>query len=283
MKARNDFFCALAMSGAALGLEGASGRAIAMFYGQTADAGWLGILLSALLFGAAAALICDRGRWLQLRQSFLIRGLQGLFLLGAACMLLREAWHIGQLALPLHRAGLYGVLGALFLAAAAALSGQQGRRMHCCVFACMLAACLAALLFFGRMPEPARSYGLQLRLGNFLPGALLLALAHTAVGVFLSVGMAPPRAANCHPVRLGIFSSLIYGTLLSLGKGIFSRHEPMLLRLRCPFAALAAGWGKAGFYLICMLIFLGCTAGLSAILCAVIPKRKSPNFGENRC
>ena len=284
MKARQELGYALSIAGTALGLEIASGRAIAMFYAQMAGAGWLGVVFSALLFGTAVSALgfyAQRGRGE--KAGLLISVLYALFLLAAGGMLLAEAWHIGRLSLPLRRAGLVAVLFALLPASASALSGEQGRRLPGSIFAVLLGLCLAALLAFGRMPEEPRHYAAQLRLGDSIPAALLLAPVHACTGIGLSAGMVLRQGAVGRPARLGMLSALIYGGLIVLGNGIFSRQEPLLLRLRYPFAALAAGWGKAGFYLICLLIFSGCVAGLSAILCAVIPKRKSRNFGENRC
>lgn len=293
MKKGKEWIPALAVAGVALSLETASGRAPAAFYAQMAGAGWLGVVLSGLLLGAAAGLLCALARRSGAQDlPALLRRLPGgmgwvlpvllaAVLLAALGMLLGEAGHIGALVLPVHHGDVYAALIALLLAAAIALSPPGALALACGGYAMLLAAFFAALLLFGRAPENMMRCAADLKLGNNIPAAILAATVHAALGAAASAPAAVRLGYKQHPLRLGLCTGLACSTLMALANGALSRQSPALLRLRYPFAALAAGWGRTGFYLSALMIFLGCVCGMAGVLFIAVPKRKNRISGEN--
>jgi hypothetical protein len=178
-----------------------------------------------------------------------------------------------MLVLPLQHAGLYAVCFAILLCMAVVLSGRSfvlglGTAYGLCL------ALFLCVLQFAQDAKPLMHCAVELRLDGCIPAALLLGICHGALSAFVAAPLCTSKPA-C--------TGLLYTLLLSLSNIVFMRRDPMLLRLKTPFAALSAGWGRAGFYLSALLIFLGCIAALSGILCGSVSERKCRNFSKNRC
>lgn len=293
MKKREEFARAVSVVAAALGLDVASGRAMAAFYAQTAGASWIGVAFAGLFFGTMTGLLyalMRRSGALSLPALLqrlcgggsgrVILALYGLILLSCASMAAGEAAHIGALVLPVHHAGIYAALAAVMLSAAAALSGRRVLQALGAVFLGSLAMCMIALLFFARLPMEEVRFGIELKLENNVPAALLLALLHSAVGLCISSGAAVDRG-NMHPGRFGMYAGVLYAAVLGLGNAVLQMKQPVLMRLQMPYVALSSAWGSAGFYLSAALIYLGSITALTGMIYGCIPKRKSRILIEN--
>lgn len=273
LKFHKEIVSALATAAMPLGLNFASGRGAALFYGQLAGAAWPGILASGACFSLLLVLFQRHPAWEWGKCAVWL--LSTLRLILAAALLL-EAAHIGALVLPLHRAGAYAAAFAALLCAAVVLGGRNWVRNLNAVYGILLAAFMC-LLQLAPDARPAMRMAVELKLGNCIPAALLLGLCHGA----LSACMAGPGFIIS--ARSSALAGLLYTLLLGLSNAVFITRNPALLRLKDPFAALASGWGTVGFCLCALIIFLGCIAALSGILYGSVSERKCRNSGKNRC
>lgn len=257
-------------------MDFATGRSAAFFFAQTDRASWLGVLASGLIF--ALCMIFAGRAWAN--ENGWIRLLSAIVRMGAACLLTVRAAHIGALALPVQHGEIYGAGLALLLAAAVVLTGRRAVLGLGGIYGLCLAAYMVALQFAPDV-KSALHCALELRLGNSVPAALLLALSYGALCGCIASGAAVEGCVQ--PSRSGVAAGICHALLLALANAVFVRHEPILLRMSLPFTALASGWGRTGFFLSALLCFLGCTAALSAILLGCVSKRKSRFSDENRC
>ena len=292
MNHRETLLRAAAIAATALGLDIASGRALAAFYAQTAQASWIGVLFSGLCFGLAMGALARLARRMgagSLRMLLRRLGcgkaasaLYGLILFAALCMAVGEAAHVGALVLPVKRAGLYGALIALLAAVGIVLSGREVVQGLGAAFLGCLLAYMAFLLWLAELPQDSLNYGLELKLENNVWAALLLALVHAAVAASVSASAAVKLGSSgVQTLRLGMYSGLIYTLVLGLGNGVLLAQKPIVLRLKTPFTALCCAWGSAGFYMGAAVIYMGCIAAMTGILYGSIPKRKCRILIEN--
>lgn len=273
MKIHKELVPALGTAALPLGLHFASGRAGAFFYAQMAGASWLGILMSGCCFALALHLFarCSRREWGRGARCIL-----AVLRLCLAAMLLRQSAHIGALVLPLHRAGAYAAAFAGLVCAAVVFSGRR-RVMHLNAAYGVFLAVFLCLLRFAPDAKPAMHMAVELRLGGCIPAALLLGICHGALSACMAAG------GFVSAGRSAVLAGFLYTLLLALGNAVFTGRNPALLRLKDPFAALASGWGTAGFWLCALIIFLGVIAALSGILYGSVSEQKCRNSGKNRC
>lgn len=272
---------ALAIASAAMGADFVSGRALTLFYAQTARASWLGVAISGLMFGLITGAISSlRRRCGADNLTELLRRIPGggagrgitiaydLILAGAAALLISQAGGMGALTLPIRHAFACGAALALLTAAVIAVSGGAAMRTVGGAFVLMLALFEGALAVFGRLPNaPRMRYELELGLRDNWIAAILFALLHTAVCLCLSAGVTVKMSrGSMRPAWLGAYAGGAFAILLALGNAVLILREDELLALKIPFAALAAGWGTAGFYLSAGMIFLAAVISLAGIL-----------------
>jgi len=277
---RSEIPAAMSAAAAAAGLDFLSGRVPALFYAQTGEAAWQGILISGFMFGLLnwglghlKRRSCARNLDQLLHRlpggaaGMGIRLLRDLILLAAAYMLASVAGHAGALMLPVRGARAWASAAALL--AAAVLAGAGGAAMWAwgAVFAAASMMFLASLLVWGRLPPEMGMYrALELRLEGSFSAALLFALAHSCLCMCMTAGMTVKTVGmRVRPGRLGFWSGLFFAALLFAGNAVFARGEEVLPALGFPFAALAGGWGSAGFYITAALIFASSVYALACI------------------
>ena len=276
---------ALAVTAAAVGVDFAAGRELAAFYAQMAGASWLGVAFSALLFGLITAMIAHMAQksgagniFAMFRRTaggavgWISCALYAAILLTAGWMLISAAANLGALALPLHRAPLFGAAFALLAAAWIALRGAGSMRRVGAVFVGMFAAYELALLLFARIDSlPGMLFVLELRLGGSWAAAIMLALVHAAMCACLSAGVTVRMAGDARPARLGLWAGGIFFALLLIGNAALRNQMNELLALEVPFVALASCWGSAGFWISASVMYLAAVTSLSALFSALMP------------
>lgn len=295
MKGRGEFSAALALAGVALGMDFVSGRVLAAFYAQMGRTSWLGIGVSALLFGGMLGFIARLAQRSGARSMLeALRRMPGgsmgrLAEIAYICMLgggiyraVASAAHMGEMSLPLRNASVYAA--ALCLTAALCIALRGARTLcHAGALFCGCAFVYAALLlFFGKTPDDAlMQWAVDLRLENNLTAALLFALLHAAVNLCLSMGPAV-RMMNgrMRAGWLGIYAACAYFVLLALGNAVLRVRADEVLALKLPFVALSCLWGTAGFYASTLLIFFAATVHAAGLIYAILPQQKNPIFIE---
>jgi len=290
LKQGNELKTAMAVVVAALGIDFVSGRALAAFYGQMDQASWLGVLVSALLFGIMTGFIAGQARRSGARSAggFLVRLpgggmgkgaciLYGLIVLLAAGMLTASAGRVGALAVPVKRADLLCAAAALMTAVAIALAGGGALRTGGGVLALVMLGFELALLFFAELPATPR-FAIELRLRDNWIAALGFALLHTSACLCIVFGMLVKLSAGrVRPARLGGCAGALFGLLLGVGNAVLMLRDERILALQLPFVALGADWGSAGFYLNAGLGWLFCVFSLAGLIYGVLPPGSSAN------
>lgn len=278
MKGKNELQRALVIVAASLGIDFVSGRALAAFYAQTGNAGWSGIGLAAVIYGLVTGMIVHYARrcgaqgmgslFDRLPGGGMGKGARFLYmfiLVLAAGMLVKSAGDMGALALPVHRAKLFGGGLAVLAAGAIAFAGEKPLYAASCSLIVMMLAFEIVLILFAELLE-APQYEVELRLKGSWAAALGLALLHTAACLCLSVGLAVKLSeGRIRAGRMGAWAGGIYGFMLAAGNAVLMARDERILALKLPFVALSAHWGKAGFYLnagLNWLFSVFCLAGL---------------------
>lgn len=295
MREKREYRAALAIVAVALGTDFMSGRALAAFYAQLARASWLGIAVSALLFGGFTALFSRLARrtgarnMLEVLRRFpgggmgrVVEGLYLAILAGGMGMMVSSAAHVGALTLPSQHGSLYAAALCVLLSGTLAACGARGLLLLGGAFAICAAGFVAALLLWGNLPDAAlMRWALDLRLEDSWIAAALFALLHASAGVCLSAGTAVRLTdGRMRPHVLGLWTGVVYFLLLALGNAVLRINVREILALKLPFVALAAGWGSRGFYISALMIFLADVTTATGILYAVFPKHKCPVFIE---
>ena len=288
---------ALAVAAAAVSVDFAAGREIAAFYAQMAGASWLGAVISGLFFGfftAMLARVARQNRAGNIFELFLKTpggatgwiscALYAGILLAAGWTLVSAAARLGALALPLHRAPLFGAAFALLAAAWIALRGAGSLRAVGAAFIGLFALYELALLLFARLDKlPGMLFVLELKLGGSWIAALGLALIHSAMCLCLSAGVVVRMAGeDVRPARLGLWSGGIFLALVLLGNAALRNQMDELLALEVPFVALASCWGSAGFWISAIGMYLAAVTSLSALICSLLPGKWMLNSKNSR-
>lgn len=295
MGLKREIQSSLASAAAALGLHYASGRAPAAFYAQMGRASWLGVALSALLFGLLSGAICGLARRTGSRNicrlfhrvpfgtGRLIGALYGMLLFSAGCMLLGEAAHAGALMLPCAYAETIAAAFAALCALALAFSASDALLSAGSALALMLLAFEWALLCAARAPQlPAPYFEVDLKLQGNAPAAIAFALLHACAGICLSAGMIVRFTdGGARPVRRGLLSGAAMLALLSAGNAALQAGGERSIALQLPFAAISSRWGGAGFYGCAGLMLALAILSLSGIIHGLLPENPRRNRAKN--
>lgn len=287
----NELHGALGIVAAALGMDFVSGRSLAAFYAQTGQVGWLGVCLSAVLFGLLIGLLARLAKRSGAQSvgellSRLPGGgagkgmfiLYGLILLLAAGMLVTSAGRMGALALPVQQADLLAGALALLAAGVLAFAGKSALKALGGALVLLMLVFELALLFFAELPATPR-YEIELRLKDNWAAALGFALLHTTACLCLSAGIAVKiSGGRTSPARLGWHAGMLFGVLLGVGNAVLMARDVRILALKLPFVALSADWGGAGFYLSAGIGFLFCVFSLAGLIYGILPGRDAANF-----
>jgi len=266
----------------------ASGRCISVFYAQAGRSSWMGILLSAVIYGflmggiarlkrrsgadSLAGLYTGIMGW---HTGALLMMLHGLLYALGMFWIVNSVAHASALMLPLHHADGIGICIAL---AAGMMAAEWGvRRMRICGSACflLLTGFALALLLYGRMPGAGElHYHVYLKLEKAPWAAALLALIHAS----LAAGMCAAPAVKLFPLYLkpsaaGMISAAAFAALLIPGNSVFALFPREIIALGQPFAAISGKWGAAGYYICAALRWLEgavCIAGI----CCLLPEKR---------
>lgn len=284
MNRRNELHGALAIVAAALGIDFVSGRALAAFYAQTGRASWLGICLSAAVFGLMTGMIARLARRCgaqnvgellnRLPGGGVGKGahvLYGLILLLAAGMLATSAGRMSALTVPVMHADLLGGAAAVLAAGVIAFTGARSMKALGGILVVLMLGFELSLLLFAELPATPR-YEIELRLRDNWAVALGFAMLHTAACLCLSTGTAVKfSGGRMRPGRLGGWTGAVYGLMLAVGNAVLMAKDERILALELPFVALSADWGGAGFYLNAGLGWVFCTFSLAGLIYGLMP------------
>lgn len=291
----SHFSVALAVVAVALGVDFATGRDLSAFYAQLGNACWLGVVVSALVFGLWTALLARLGRrtgadtlagvFRRLPGGPMGGGMTALyavFLAVASGMTLAAAGHMGALALPLRSGGVCTAVLAALLAAWIVLGGEQSLCRAGGLFVGCVALMELGLMLFGRLPvRSGLNFELEMKLRNNWGAALLFALVHASMCACISAGaVARLSRGRLLPWRLGLWSGALFAVLLAGGNAALMVQEEKLLLLQLPFVALASGWGTAGFYLSAGLSYFAAVMTLAGLIYGLIPRHNPRKLGN---
>ena len=273
---RRELPAALAAIGALAGTGFASGRELALFFGQLGRVSWLGIAAASALYGLMLAGLCRAmgatgavtvpqllHRVAGRRAGRAAGLLRGVLLTGVALVMGLRAWRVGELTLPLRHGGLWGV--ALALALALGVAGLDGLPWA------GGATLLAAVAFYGALaldPRPARVYAraeVRLALEGSRTAALLQAVPYAALNAAVSGGAALRRCGGTRPGRLGLWAGGLLAAALCCANAAMLRGGKQLLGQEAPVALLAGRMGIAGFWLSTGFAFLCAADTLAAV------------------
>lgn len=280
-----EFSAALAANAALAGAGFASGRELALFFGQLGGASWLGVAAASCLYGLLMAGVC---RWAAAtdarepsalfhrlagrRAGRVAGGLRGALLLAVTLVMLLRSWRVGELTLPLRRGGLWGV--ALALGVAGGLAALDGFE-----WAGGLTT-LAALAFYGALaidPRPVRVYEraeVDLALADSGMAAVLLAIPYAALCAAVAGGTLLRRTGGrARPAKLGAFCAALLAAVLCAANAALRRGGPQLLGQEAPIALLAGRMGLAGFWLSTGFAFLCAVDTLAAVAGEALGRR----------
>lgn len=245
--------------GAVVGAGMASGREIASFFSQYGCWGFVGAVVS------AAAMIClvneevrfsGRVRWMQNVWEVLV----GLLLLVTGGAMLSGSGEIVALILPFHSARLFGVMITLlqaWLLARRIVSGLARLSR-------VLLSVLLALICLGFTIEPMKAVSLQKT--NPLE-AVLRGLTYGGFNAALQVPIMA-GAAKCSRAarrKAAMTAGGVILCILMLGNAVLLRH-PALIGETMPFLMMLNRFGKAGYFLGALSLYLAILSTLTACL-----------------
>lgn len=245
--------------GAVVGAGLASGREIASFFTRYGGWSFAGIIL------AVGVLICLadtqiprswQGKWLEKVWHILLT----LLLVVTGGAMLSGAGEIAALTLPLHGAYLLGILGTLALSWILANKTVSGLAWVSKILLCILAVLIVTGLLLPQM-KAVCIYE------NSVPVALIRGLTY---GGFNAALQAPIMAtASCYPKtdkkRAARYAGLLILCLLTLGNAVLLRHSALVSE-PMPFLKMMSGYGKAGYYLGSISLYLAILSTLTACL-----------------
>ena len=272
MRERVEWRAVLSMVPAMTGMGLASGRELALFFGQLKSTAWLGIAAALIFFSSMTAILL----W-QSQTSFSGTGMLSVLctVLGmltaslAAAIMLSRLGEMGELALPLRHSYAFGA--ALGGFAALFMMGIDRR------WIVGLGLYALLLLFYAACaidPAPVRVYAaipVEFTLAGSRVAALALAFAYASMNACACMWCLYGHARDAlRPVPTGIKAMLILAVPLALAKMALNRGGDAILPLRMPWVPLCARWGLPGFWICIGLEYTCAAATLSAALKALL-------------
>lgn len=242
--------------GAVVGAGLASGREIASFF--TRYGRWsyplIVIAVAVMVFLADAQLpINPRYRWFKKLWEVLLK----LLLVATGGAMLSGAGEIAALTIPIRRVRWVGMAATLLLAWALA---HRVRRGLACVSRCLLIV-LGVLIGLGLTLPRMQA----VRIPTVLPGGVVGGIAYGGFNaalqtpIFLQSGENDVQVRRKASWRAGV---ILLG-LLILGNGVLLRH-PALQGEEMPFIRMMAHYGKAGYWIGALGLYLAILSTLTA-------------------
>ena len=255
-----------------------------MFFSQTGQASWIGIVSASVLFGllcAGACLLAKKTgaqrfssacmRLFGVHAGRLIGCLHGLLIVVVGIVMLRRAGHMAALIFSVRHACM---MGMLFSAAAALLLNVgKGRPfsafsvisiVFCCIFHAALALDPEPVCFYQQFETTAELYG-------SVSAALTLAGIYAALCALIAVDAVMSRAERIR--RSDVFAlrcSAVMLAVLLTGNAAMLRGGEKLLSMALPTVVLAARWGVFGYFTCVFSMFLSAIGTLSVCLGVLI-------------
>lgn len=268
MRERAEWRAALSAMAAVSGIGLASGRALTLFFAQTKDAAWPGVLTACALFGILTGFIAS-GRTVSVRPAkgleAFVEALRLLLAALASAFLLSKIGEMGALTLPVRHGYLFGAAFGLLAALALGwlnVNAPLG-----------LLTTLGLTAFYAANALDARPVRVHLRgettfmLAGSAPAALALATAYAALNACAAGwGLRTVKPGTVRPWALGLRCALLMALVLVPGMAALSRGGDALLIQPMPWVVLSARWGIGGFWLCAGLTALCAMASLSAAL-----------------
>lgn len=280
MKKFPEFREACGVQGVLLGSAFVSGREVAFFFSGAGSSSWLGIGLSAVIFGLLMGMLARFARdtratslpgiyyaALGVRCGDALCVLHALTMLMTGATALSTAGELGRMALDDPCASWLFAGMALLMALIPALNGMRRMSLlgRIVVPAC---CCFFLAMALDSRPAAAGAYltGPLLSSRKFLPLTLTLGALFAFLKAALGGSVAVLRGVHLRPGRFGLCCSLLFGLTTGLVNWALLSQGPETAALNLPMVVLAARWGTLGFYLTLYLMLLGCAGVLS---CAI--------------
>ena len=245
--------------GAIVGAGLASGREIASFFARYGRWGYAGIILSVgVLICLADTKIPDvwRGKWMERGWSLLLT----LLLVVTGGAMLSGAGEIAALTIPIRGAYLLGVFATLALSWLLANQTVSGLAW----VSRILLVILAVLIVSGLTLPPIKAVSIE---EISVPEALIRGLTYGGFNAALQapIMVTAVRSTNAERKRAACLAGMLILFLLTLGNAVILRHsatisEPM------PFLKIMAGYGKSGYYLCSVSLYLAILSTLTACM-----------------
>lgn len=276
----------------------ASGREVSSFFACLGWASWVGIALSAVLFGLLMGMICHFAREtgasslpgiyaakLDVRCGDAVSVVHVMLMLMLGAVSVSTAGELGMLSLNTDKAALIGGGTAVTLALLLSLRGMRP------LSALSVLLLPAATLFFAALaldPRPAQA-GICRTEGQFsmrgnLPAAVLLGALFASYKAAMAGGMVAEwtqitpfhrskpvdfqgskaeRGQELKTGRFAICCGGVFFVTLACANWALQRAGAEVWELNLPNVVLAARWGVFGYYACIYVMFLGCIASLS--------------------
>ncbi len=242
--------------GAAVGAGLASGREIATFFSQYGGWSYTGIMLSVLV----TAVLADTrlpASWASNWRGTCWSMLLSLLLIATGGAMLSGAGETAALMLPVRGAYWLGMAGTLMLAWCLARRTVRGLA----VVSRGLTAVLIVMISLGLFQEKMSAVPVQ---GGHSACGLLRGVAYGGFNAALQVPIMA-SAKQAHKGRSAWAASVLIAAVLMLGNAVLLRH-PALIGEPLPFVRMMAAWGKPGFWLSAVCIYLAVLSTLTACI-----------------
>ncbi len=256
------------ITAAVVGAGFASGREIMQFFSQYGALSWILILFSAVLMALLLFwLMKNDAAMADLNRTASFRILWILLYGAVSGGMISASGELSALTIPIHYARLLGMAVTLMLCVKLSNGtirelGRLGRGlipgMAVLFFLCML---------FQKKAAPSFSFSAK---------AFLHAAGYCGLNAVLAAAVTAQAGKDKTPREkrgITIFSGLIFGSLLALGNGALLPYRTELHSAALPMVMLLRNYGKAGFYLSALVLYLAvattliaCLRGMQALL-----------------
>lgn len=271
---------ACAVNAAMLGAAFISGREAASFFAGTGWASWIGIGISALIFGTMMGMLCHFARrtgtdslpgiyyaLLDERCGDAVSIVHGLLMLMMGAVAVSTAGELGMLSLNLHNPAPAAALAAMALAMALTLRGMRPLSALAILFIPVCIIFFVALALDNR-PSAAGVYienSLQDMRGS-VPAAVFLGAMFAFLKAAMAGSIAVTRSRGLRPAAFALACGGILAVTVSTANWALQKAGSHVWALNLPGVVLAARWGTAGYYISIAVMYAGSVFVLACAL-----------------
>lgn len=251
--------------GAIVGAGFASGREIMQFFSRYGTLSWLPVLFASAVMGLLIFLLTARKKENNdFRNRYVFHAPQILLYGTVAGSMAAAAGELTALTVPLRHARAFGTL--LTLAGCAALSGRSLRGMAL-LGKLLIPGMAAAFLLILRLPHsqalPVKIQWQDVLL-SFLHGTGYCGLNAALIASVAS--KAGKGKSKKERGKIALSSGLAFGALLALGNAALLPYAATLWDAALPVVTLLRSYGKKGYYLCALVLYLAVATTLIAAL-----------------